>query len=540
MINNNLIEYRDYQSEAINATLDYWEREDWRSPIIEAPTGSGKSIIVGGVAVEAMRRYNTKLRSVIIVPSKELCIQNAEKLEKLAPPGVSVDVYSASVGRKNALADIVCCTIGSIRSKAAEFGHRDIIGIDECHRVSPDGRGDYWEFIDGMITLKRKFRLFGLTATPYRGNGVWITDGKRPAFHGFSHRIKIMEMLERGFLSPLVIPGEEIRTRINTDGVEKSGYDFKVDQLAARTAKYLVTAADEAIHLAANRNKWIAFLPDVQTANDFAKILNAKGVPSGVVTGETLDTEREYLIEQFKRGNLQCLITVLALSTGFDVPDIDCILWLRSTHSPVLYVQGAGRGLRIAPGKANCLWLDFTDTTERLGPLDKITGRKKKRKANDHAPCVICDDCGSSIMPASALYCPVCGATLREIEDLEARYASSAEIFAGLNPTPIFPVSHIAVKEQKTQNGKSFLMVYFYNQMVELCREPIFFSGIAISQQCVNFWIALTGDHMGQCNNYTACTRYLMEYIAFDKRMGVGSIRVDRTKKYPKLLDIIR
>ena len=118
MINNNLIEYRDYQSEAINDTLNYWEREDWRSPIIEAPTGSGKSVIVGGVVVGAMQRYQTKLRSVIIVPSKELCIQNAEKLEKLAPPGVSVDVYSASVGRKNALADIVCFIICFIRSKA--------------------------------------------------------------------------------------------------------------------------------------------------------------------------------------------------------------------------------------------------------------------------------------------------------------------------------------------------------------------------------------------------------------------------------------
>ncbi len=540
MINSSAITYRDYQEEAINDTLNYWEREQWRSPIIEAPTGSGKSVIVGGVVVGAMQRYRTKLRSVIIVPSKELCIQNAEKLDLLAPPGVSVDVYSASVGRKNALADIVCCTIGSIRDKAAEFGHRDIIGIDECHRVSPDGKGDYWQFINGMIELKRNFRLFGLTATPFRGNGVWITDGKRPMFHGFSHRIKIMEMLERGFLSPLVIPGEEMQVRIKTDDIPLSGSDFKIDLLAQRTAKYLINAADEAIRLAANRAKWIAFLPDIQTANDFAQILNAKGIPSGVVTGDTPDAEREYLIDQFKKGYLHCLITVLALSTGFDVPDIDCIFWLRSTHSPVLYVQGAGRGLRIAPGKANCLWLDFTDTTERLGPLDKITGRKKKRKANDHAPCVICDDCGSSIMPASALYCPVCGATLREIEDLEARYASNAEIFAGLNPTPIFPVTHVVAREQKTQNNKSFIMVYFYNQMVELCREPIFFSGIAISQQCVDFWIALTGDYMGQYNNFTACNRYLVEHIQFDKRMGIGSIRVDRTKKFPKLLDIIR
>ncbi len=534
-----MIEYRDYQSESIFKTLDYWEQNPGRSPIIEAPTGSGKSVMVGGVVFEAMRRYNTKLRAVITVPSKELCIQNAEKLSAMAPPGVSVDVYSASVGRKNALADVVCCTIGSVAKHAHEFGPRDILGFDECHRISPDGKGDYWQFVEGMAK-NGPFRLFGLTATPFRGNGVWITDGQRPMFHGFSHKIPMMEMLNRGFLSPLVIPETDIQTRIKTDDLPMSGSDFKIHDLAQRTAEYLITAADEAIRLAADRNKWIAFLPDVQTANDFAKILNHKGIPAGVVTGETPDAEREYLIDQFKKGYLRCLITVLALTTGFDVPDIDCILWLRSTHSPVLYIQGAGRGLRIAPGKANCLWLDFTDTTERMGPLDKITGRKKKRKANDHAPCVICDDCGSSIMPASAIYCPVCGATLREIEDLESRYASGAEILAGLNPTPIFPVTHVDVREQKNSNGKSFIMVYFYNNMVELCREPIFFSGIPIAQSCQSFWLSLTGDYMAQHNSYTACVKYLNQHLGFDKRLGVGSVKVDRTKKYPKLLEIIR
>ena len=72
---------------------------------------------------------------------------------------------------------------------------------------------------------------------------------------------------------------------------------------------------------------------------------------------------------------------MLALATGFDVPDVDCIIWLRPTQSPVLYVQGAGRGLRIAEGKQNCLWIDFSDTTERLGPVDGIRGRKRGRKS---------------------------------------------------------------------------------------------------------------------------------------------------------------
>lgn len=534
-----MISYRDYQDESIDKTLNYWENNAGRSPIIVAPTGAGKSLIVGGVVYRAMERYNTKLRAVVVVPSKELCIQNAEKLTALAPPGVSVDVFSASVGRKNALADIVCCTIGSVAKQAELFGHRNILGFDECHRISPDGKGDYWQFVEGMAK-NGPFRAFGLTATPFRGNGVWLTDGKRPMFHGFSHRIEMMDLLNRGFLSPLVVPESQMRTKVKTDDIKMSGSDFNIHDLAERTAQYLITAADEAIEKAADRNKWISFLPDVQTANDFSRILNAKGIPSGVVTGETPDAEREFLIDQFKKGYLRCLITVLALSTGFDVPDIDCILWLRSTHSPVLYIQGAGRGLRTAPGKLNCLWLDFTDTTERLGPLDKITGRKKKKRANDHAPCVICDNCGDSIMPASAIYCPSCGATLREIENLESRYASSAEILAGLNPTPIFPVSHVDVREQKASNGKSFIMVYFYNKMVELCREPIFFSGITINQSSRNFWLALTGDYMNQYNSYTACINYLNQHIGFDKRLGVGSIQIDRTKKYPKLLEIIR
>lgn len=535
-----MIQNRDYQDESIIKTLDYWEHNPGRSPIIEAPTGSGKSIIVGGVIFGAMQRYNTKLRAVITTPSKELCLQNFEKLSSLAPPGVSVDMYSASVGRKNALADVVCCTIGTIAKRAEEFGHRDIIGIDECHRVSPDGTGDYWQFLNGMIEQKSQFRLFGLTATPYRGNGVWITDGKRPAFHGFSHRIPMIEMLNRGYLSPLVVPDNVIKTKIKTDDIEKSGYDFKLNQLAERTAKYLVTAAQEAITLAEDRKKWIAFLPDVATANDFSKILNGMQIPAAVVTGDTPDAEREFLIDQFRKGYIRCLITVLALTTGFDVPEIDCILWLRSTHSPVLYTQGAGRGLRIAPGKANCLWLDFTDTTERLGPLDRITGRKKKRKANDHAPCVICDNCGDSIMPASALYCPSCGATLREIEDLESRYASGAEILAGLNPTPIFPITHTDIKIQKTTSGKSFIMVYFYNMMAEVCREPIFFSGIKIAQSSQAFWLSLTGDYAGHYNSLTACSDYLNEHLGFDKRLGVKSVQVDRTKKYPKLMELIR
>ena len=80
----------------------------------------------------------------------------------------------------------------------------------------------------------------------------------------------------------------------------------------------------------------------------------------------------------------------------------------------MLYVQGMGRGTRIAPGKTDCLVLDFTDTVERLGPVDIIKGRAKvKRSGDQEGPYSICPDCGERNLPA-AMICVHCGATIRE------------------------------------------------------------------------------------------------------------------------------
>ena len=65
-----------------------------------------------------------------------------------------------------------------------------------------------------------------------------------------------------------------------------------------------------------------------------------------------------------------------------------------------------GRGLRIAPGKTDCLWLDFSDTTERLGPVDAIKGRAKKEKVEADAPYRMCPECAAQVRPAAACACP--------------------------------------------------------------------------------------------------------------------------------------
>ena len=95
------------------------------------------------------------------------------------------------------------------------------------------------------------------------------------------------------------------------------------------------------------------------------------------------------------------------LTTGFNAPAVDLIAMLRPTKSAGLYVQMAGRGTRLAPGKENCLVLDFAGNVARHGPIDAVTP-KRPSEAEGAAPTKVCPDC-DSILAAAVRQCPDCG-----------------------------------------------------------------------------------------------------------------------------------
>lgn len=461
------MELRAYQQTSIDGLYGWWQKHPAITdcPLLVLPTGAGKSVVIAELVRLLFDTWpESHPRTVVLVPSKELAEQNADKLMRILPSHIRVGYYSASLGRKQPDADVIVATIGSIAKNAHLLGNIRCVVIDEAHLVNPDGAGQYRQFLNDLARYC-VFRVVGFTATPFRGNGVWLTDGDDPLFTGIAHETPVSDLLQAGYLSPLIRPIDAIRSRIDTSGISTSNGDYNIGQLSDRVSDYLPAAADEACQLAADRHKWIAFLPTVTNAEAFAELLNQRGIPTLVVCGDTPKKEREQRIASFRHGEVRCLVTVLALATGFDVPDVDCIIWLRPTQSPVLYVQGAGRGLRIAEGKQNCLWVDFSDTTERLGPVDGIRGRKRGRKKLEAvAPFAVCGECGNQVRPASSLECPDCGATLREPEPEEARAASNAAIMAHqvqpkINTYPIDRVSY--ARHQKPGSPDSLRAEYW-------------------------------------------------------------------------------
>lgn len=532
---------RPYQQRSLDALYQWWVAHPGthENPICCLPTGSGKSVVIAELCRLLFDTWpDEHPRTVVLVPSKELAEQNAAKLRAMLPSHLSVGYYSAALGRKQAMADVIVATIGSIYKDAHLLGNIKCVVIDECHLVNPDSAeaGRYRKFLTELARLCR-FRVVGYTATPFRGNGVWLTDGDDPLFTGVACTVPVQELLDAGHLSPLIRPVDAMQTRIDTSGIKTTSGDYNLHDLADRVDNYLPQAAQEAVTLAADRKKWIAFCATVANAQTLVDLLRGHGVTAALVCGETPKTEREELIASFRAGHIRCLVTVLALATGFDVPDVDCILWLRPTQSPVLYVQGAGRGLRIAEGKADCLWLDFSDTTERLGPVDTIKGRKRgKRKAEDaQAPFKVCDQCGERA-PAAAPICPTCGYEFPR-EEKEVRSASNAAIMASQIAPKIntYPVTKVEYARHHKAGSPDSLRVDYYSGLRRVCSEWVCIEHTGFAGEKARNWWRLRNPE-----GFTACPGTVDQ--AFDwvndgfQLKQPNAITINETGKYPELV----
>ena len=529
---------RDYQSRTVTDLFNWWTKHQEASdiPLLVLPTAAGKSVICAEIVRQMWAQWpDYHPRTVVLVPSKELAEQNAAKLQALLPDDIHVGFVSASLGKKQHQADVIVATIGSIHKSAHLLGDIKAVIIDEAHLVDTKAQGMYRTFLAKLGELC-DFRTVGMTATPFRGNQVWLTDGDDPLFTGTASKVTMGELLAQKFIAPLVPPTEKMTTRIDASQVGIANGDYKVGELSAVVAGYLENVAKEAVYMASQRRKWIAFTPSVANAECLADNLNGLGITAAVVCGETPKQERQDLIQDFRSGQIHCLVTVLALSVGFDVPDVDCIIWCRPTKSPVLYVQGMGRGTRIADGKENCLVLDFTDTVERLGPVDIIKGRAKRAGGNTEGPYSICPECGER-NAAKALICTACGATIREEEakPVDAKVSLAALLSAQAEAVLVWhDVTRVEYKLHRKEGKPDSMRVDYYSGILQCASEWVCFDHIGYaSQKAVAWWLQRSLD-----NTYPNSVARAIEVVMGERPDYLRTPRRIATRKNGKYTEV--
>jgi superfamily II DNA or RNA helicase len=156
----------------------------------------------------------------------------------------------------------------------------------------------------------------------------------------------------------------------------------------------------------------VAFCTTVAHAQAVAEQWQRAGYRAMAVHGDSDDAERREAIVGLRAGRLDLVACAQLWIAGVDVPEIDAVIWLRPTQSLTAWLQGNGRGLRIAPGKRDLLILDHVNNCRRLDhPLavHEWTLDGKRKRDREQAPSVkVCPQCFATSASAVQV-CRECG-----------------------------------------------------------------------------------------------------------------------------------
>ena len=491
---------RDYQQRSIDELYTWLSNNDG-NPCLVLPTGAGKSHVVAEFCKSAVQQWPST-RILMLTHVKELIEQNAEKL-RAAWPNAPLALYSAGLKRK----DVDAITFGgiqSLRKRATTLGHIDIVLVDECHLINNKEEGGYRQLIDDLTVINPYLRVIGLTATPYRLGQGYITNDAA-IFTDLIEPVSIAELVTDGYLAPL--RSKLTEAHLDTSGVKKRGGEFIESQLQAAVDTDPINQAvvDEVIEFAGDRKAWLFFCSGVDHAMHVCDALRARGVVAECITGKTPKSEREKIIDDYKAGNIQALTNANVLTTGFDYPDIDLIAMLRPTMSPGLYVQMAGRGMRLKSHTDHCLVLDFAGVVEQHGPITYVQPPKDmgSREGTGEAPVKSCDECHELVHP-SVKVCPACGFEFPEPE--KALLTLHNDDIMALEGSVMNLTSWRWIKHTSRSSGKEMVKVTYtgaYTQRPVHEYLPVSHGGYA-GQKAVATVMSMSDSancNISECNN---------------------------------------
>lgn len=238
-----------------------------------------------------------------------------------------------------------------VLAQFAEDEFQTII-IDEAHRVGASSYQNIMEYFKPAFWL-------GMTASPERTDNY---DVYQAFDHNIAYEIRLQQALEEGLLCPfhyfgitdLQIDGETVDEETGLKDFNKLTSDARVDYIIEQIEYYGYSG---------ERVKGLIFCSSKKEANILSEKFNDRDYRTLALTGKDSQEKREEAIERLvtdaEEDRLDYILTVDIFNEGVDIPEINQVIMLRPTESPIVFVQQLGRGLRKAEGKEYTVILDF-------------------------------------------------------------------------------------------------------------------------------------------------------------------------------------
>lgn len=426
-----MITLRPYQKDAVQQSRDLIAQRK-RRLILQAPTGSGKTVCATGIIESAVEKGR---RVLFIAHRKELIEQASEKLDRF---GIPHGIIMANHWRRDPAQLVQVASIQTWRSWAAQAKKQqaaqafhgvawrdipwaslrkdeaqrlfcqvfdpDLIIIDEAHLSIAKS------YLD-LVTAHPRAAVLGLTATPVRGDGRALGD----IYQDMVRVSSVSQLIEQGYL---------VRPRhfapatpdLSQVGIGSNG-DYDEEDLAGAMdrADLVGNLVTEWKSKAAGRPS-IAFAVNRRHSRNIVESFQAAGVRALHLDGASSKQEREGGLRRLANREIDIISNVGLFTEGLDLPLVSCIILARPTRSLALYLQMSGRGLRTADGKPDCIILDHAGSTLEFGLVSddrewSLDGRKgRARKESREQKDRICESC-SHVFGKTLPACPECGWT---------------------------------------------------------------------------------------------------------------------------------
>lgn len=482
----------DYQEAAIERLRIALSNGSLR-PLLQAPTGAGKTVIAASVVEMALAKAK---RVAFCVPAIELIDQT---IRAFYDEGITqVGVIQANHHMTDWVKPIQVCSVQSVSRRS--WPRVDLVIIDEAHRR--------FKAYEKWMRECPQVPFVGLSATPW-------TKGLGHVYSDLIVAATTKELIARGKLAPFKVYAP---SRPDLTGVRTTGGDYNEGDLDKVRAQDALTADVIGTWLKLGKGRpTVCFAVNRAHAEQLQLRFEEHGVTAGYIDCFTPRDERDRIRMKFHAGLLEVVCNVDCLGIGVDW-DIRCVILARPTKSEIRFVQNVGRGLRTADGKDHCLILDHSDTHLRLGFVtdihhDRLDSRKlgelKNGKKEVRLP-RLCAKC-AYLMPITAQACPSCGYAQPKIEIKEAN-GELAE----------FNGERVKRRENRTWDHDTKLV--FYQELIGYAQGYGYKNGWAAHKYRERFgvWPNALGHPSGRSPSVNTLNWIRSRNIAWAKSKGNG------------------
>ena len=333
------------------------ENDEKRALLISA-TGTGKTY----ASAFAMRELGFK-RVLFLVHRASLAVQAKKSYQRVFGSTISVGLVGASYHEYDR--DYIFATVETLNRDVhlqmydpAEF---DCIILDEAHHSSANTYQKVMNYFTPRLFL-------GMTATPDKRNDNDSGENIYEIFnHQIAYEIRLQQAMEEDLLCPFHYFGiTDLSVVQDTKSKNLSEEDF--NKLVCDERVKLVIEQSNYYGYSGDRVKGLVFCSRNRECKELSKKFNEFGYRTVALSGEDSEMVRQDAFERLAMDErdaavdktpIDYIFSVDVLNEGVDIVEVNQVIMLRPTQSPIVFIQQLGRGLRKAEAKEYVVILDF-------------------------------------------------------------------------------------------------------------------------------------------------------------------------------------